>query len=322
MSPSDVHIRGKKKSSEQIIWQRSSHPVDIEILLAGQTPGLRLVDTDFDVLDFCLRCNYVTPTQACELGLSRSRAHARLGKLHQIGLLDRAWRVYERYIDMSGFRERRIGGWVYALSVDGFKFLSRSGNRFAKQWDGDWTARSSGEGTRKLSVSHELKRNAVLFGLLSASKQLGDLVVSWEGPRESEQYVAPRSPGAKSIILEPDGLLILNTGRPLFLEYEQSGRIDRFTNKMLSFNRYVAASGWKDRGFNLRPWVVYAVGSGEGTQERASGSFGGLVKLAHQILAAERHYLFLDETAWVQGDWQATTGEGKQVPFWETVLGW
>lgn len=322
LSPHGVRVASKRRGTEQLVWQRNPSPVAVETLLAEHVPGLSLQDIDYEMLEFCLRCNYVTPEQAEMLGTSRATAHRRLGKLFQIGLLDRVWRVYERYMDMVGFQERRIGGWVYTVSQSGFDFLLRTKNKYAVRWQGDWSPRSMGEGTRKLSVSHELTRNEVLLSALAAARQAGELVIGWEGPRESYQYVPPRSPGAKSVILEPDGLIVLRSGRPMFLEYEQSGRIDRFTKKMLDFNRYVAVSGWKESGFSQRPWMVYAVGSGDGTQERASGSLGGLVQMAGKLLTSERHYLFLDETAWVNGDWQATNGEGKQVPFWDTVLSW
>lgn len=300
------------------VWYHSPTPVPPEELIANRIKGFKMSAHDEYILEFALRYNFATSPLMKKAGMKQSTASVRLAKLFNLGLLDRMWHTYKRGMDWSGFKERNVGGWVYCLSQTGFDFLALSGVDPAPKWKGDWHPFSASLGSKKLSITHELYRNNVCLGMME-SGLLRDLTMYWMGPRESYQYVPPRSPGAKPVIIEPDSVIIAD-GVWLFIEYEQSGRRDRLMRKMNNVNRYMAVEGWRDQGIKIPPWIVYAVGEGRGTQNRLSGSLGGMVKLASKIFYARKRYLFIDDTSWNAGSWTATDADGNRVPFWETVL--
>lgn len=300
-------------SSGIVSWVRTEVQIDAQEILDGKIEDFLPTERDFNILEAALRYNYLTSTQIqllCPFGDVRS-GRRRLLRLHTIGLLDRAGFAYR-----MGGNSKRVGEYVYALSQTGFDMLRESGTRLAREWNGDWHPRSQGE-SRKLSLLHELGRNDVCLAMMGVAERRGRPIVSWLGPREAFHRVPPPTPGAQGQRIEPDSALILDTGRPLLIEYERSGRPDRFHEKLLNMRRYVSGEAWRER-YLQRPWVVYAIPSGKGTQDRAYGTFGALAKQAK--IGSAMRYLLLDDLSWTTGDWQATDSNGDLVDFWKTVL--
>jgi hypothetical protein len=167
-----------------------------------------------------------------------------------------------------------------------------------------WLLRSAGF-SRKLSLEHKLGRNDVALALLDAAAVRGRPCVEWQGPREAMHRVPPPTPGAPWQQVEPDSVIVLDTGRPLLLEYERTGRTDKFLRKVRAMRLYLASGAWKER-HTLAPW-----------EDRAAGSFGALAAQTRTTRAPR--YLLLDELAWTSGAWEAVDGSGRTVSFWETV---
>lgn len=326
-------VRKPLGRSAIVLWERDPRPdVAALKLLDGTVSGIRLQEEDFGILELALRYNFVTAAQVerqRKLLLASGEADPRLGRrlrgrltlLHSFGLLDRAWVRYRSKLpvaqlgDSSLSRTDFVGEWVYALSSKGMEILWRCEDANALRWRDDWQPRSEGQ-SYKLFIEHELGRNDVALALLEASAARGRPCSSWLGPRESYHRIAPPTPGASWQTVEPDGVILLDTGRPLLLEYERSGRADKFLTKVRAMRIYLAGGGWKER-YVLPPWVVYAVPSVTRTEGRYAGSFGALA--AQTRTSGAPRYLLLDELAWEGGAWEARNGKGEYVPFWDTV---
>lgn len=321
------------RASALVWWETTpTPPVPVEELkrpaihgtMAAAADAPLLLDLDIDtILDAALRYNYVTVRQ---LALWGSESHRRMSrhceKLFRIGLLDRAQIQYRikpvPFVSPAGelgTREHRIWEWAYALSQWGFAFLQQQLHPLALEWASDWRPRSTGE-SRKLSLAHELGRNDVALACWTATHRRNRDLMAWVGPREAYHRVPPATPGGTWQHVEPDSVLVCDNGRPLYLEYERSGRPDRLLKKAQVMRYYLASNAWKER-YALQPWVVYAVPSGSGTQGRQS-TYGQVAKVV-QAAGANR-YLILDATAWEQGHWEAYDGRGRLVSFWDTVF--
>ena len=328
-----VMLRRPVGRSAIVLWERDPMPeVTALDLLDGRVPGYQPQDDDFDLAELALRYNYFTGTQAetlWELQYEPSATPARLGRrlnerllaLHRVGVLDRAWVRYRPKAAMTQIgakvKSRRdfVGEWVYTLSTKGMEVLCLADNEWAVLWRADWTPKSHGH-SRKLSIEHELGRNDVALALMAAAKARGRPCQEWQGPREAYHRVAPPTPGAPWQHVEPDGVILLDTGRPVLLEYERSGRADKFLRKVRAMRTYLASGAWRDR-YVLSPWVVYAIPTVTRTERRYAGSFGKLAAQTRAVGAVR--YLLLDEVAWDGGAWEAVDANGQYVPFWETV---
>lgn len=316
--------RSMSPKSGVLIWDHDKSPeVTALDLLNAKNVNYLLTERDFGILEAMLQYNYLTARQAKSLFEFSSRgAQDRLTTMQQIGLLDRAWGRYRktpvpiRNGENLDSKLQSIGEWVYSLSSKGFEVLERSGFDLARAWSGSWVPRWHGE-SRKSSVAHELGRNDVCIAALKAAEHIGRPILEWHGPREAYQRVAPPTPGAPWQHIEPDSVLVLDTGRPLFIEYERSGRFNRIQKKIRDMRLYLASGAWKER-YPLRPWIVYALLPGTGTQRVIAGSYGGLITQVKSGGAVR--YLILDQTAWEHGTWEATNSDGKVVEFWKTVL--
>jgi len=325
-------LRGRRAI---VLWERDPAPeVSAEALMDGDAAGFRAQEDDFDLAEFALRYNVVTAAQAEAYWAlerrGRTRA-ARLGRhlrerlwaLHQVGLLDRAWVRYRLKVPVTQLgthglsRQDVVGEWAYALSAKGMAWLCLAENPWAVQWRDTWTPRSAGF-SRKLSVEHELGRNDVALALLATAAGRGRPCVEWQGPREAVHRVAPPTPGAPWQQVEPDSVIVLDTGRPLLLEYERTGRADKFLRKVRAMRLYLASGAWKER-YALPPWVVYAIPVTGRPEDRPAGSFGVLA--AQTRTTGAPRYLLLDELAWAGGAWEAVDASGRTVPFWDTVWG-
>ena len=317
-----------------LLWERDPHPeITVDMIVDGRAPGFIPQSLDFEVLELLLRYNFMTARQSSlalqvrdgntEVPTHVARKVARhLQALHEVGLADRAWgryRLKTPILQMSGdpvmARHNWVSEWIYALSSKGFTVLVRSANEWAVSWRDDWTARADTV-SRKNSVEHELGRNDVALAILQAAALRDRPCPEWLGPRESYHRVAPPTPGAPWQHIEPDSVITLDTGRPLFLEYERSGRADKFLRKVRAMRMYLASGAWKER-YVLSPWVVYAIPSATRSDQRFAGSFGDLA--AQTRTAGTARYLLLDELAWEGGAWEATDARGQYVDFWNTV---
>lgn len=326
-------VRKPLGRSALVLWERDPRPdVSAAALLDSSVSGFRLQEEDFWILELALRYNFVTAAQAerhQKMLLSDRDRDPRLGRrlrgrltlLHGNGLLDRAWVRYRSKLpvsqlgDVSLSRKDFVGEWAYALSSKGMDLLWRTQDENAVRWHDDWQPRSAGQ-SYKLFIEHELGRNDVALALLEASVARGRPCASWLGPRESYHRIAPPTPGASWQTVEPDGVILLDTGRPLLLEYERSGRADKFLRKVHAMRLYLAGGGWKER-YTLMPWVVYAIPSTTRTERRYAGSFGELATQTRTSGASR--YLMLDELSWEGGAWEARNSKGEYVPFWDTV---
>lgn len=310
-----------------VVWERDPHPdITVDDILEGKTGvGLGL---DFEVLEAALRYNYLTALQFRGLGSREEpidpttpafwrRVRRRFQRLHEVGLLDRAWVRYRpKTVDSTAVAGVPLAGeWAYAVSVKGMELLVRTNSPWARRWESDWRPRSAGE-SRKLSIAHELGRNDVAVAMWAEARTLGHPLIEWEGPREAYHRVAPPTPGAPWQHVEPDSVLILHTGRPLLLEYERSGRADKFLAKVRAMRMYLASGAWKERHPST-PWIVYAVPSFVRTESRESGSFGALAAQAKTLHSSR--YLFVNDEQLRQGNWDAVDSDGRRVPFWPTV---
>ena len=299
----------------------------VQEILAGDSAGFMLVEDDFAILESALKYNYVTARQMSLLltGDSASRdVQRRLTILLDHGLLSRAWSAY-RTTPMPvtledgelGTRQKNVKEYIFALSQKGFDLLAAVDHQLAVEWEGHWQSRALVP-SRKNSLAHELGRNEVCLAMIRATKAFGRPIVDWRGPREAYHRFVPSAPGSSALLSEPDSILLLDNGRPLFIEYERSGRIARFHKKMMDTRNYMVAGGWKQR-FGLQPWVVYAVPEGTGTQERESGSYGGLLRQA--VMGSAMRYLLLDQASWESGTWDAVKADGTMTSLWKVVLG-
>lgn len=316
-----------------VLWERDPRPeIEVASLLDGMVQGFRWQEEDFEILDLALRYNFVTADQLVRYWKIqvvdadkdvrvRRRLNSRLSKLHAMGMLDRAWIRYRFSTPVAQLggdsltRSDFVGEWVYALSAKGMEVLWRNRDENALRWRDDWQPRSLGN-SYKLSVEHELGRNDVVLAILESAVARGRPCMTWLGPREAYHRIAPPTPGAPWQTVEPDGVILLDTGRPLLIEYERSGRADKFLRKVRAMRLYLAGGGWKER-YSLMPWVVYAIPSTTRTERRYAGSFGDLATQTRTSGASR--YLMLDELAWEGGAWEARDGKGAYVPFWDTV---
>lgn len=316
-----------------VLWERDPMPTVTALdLLDGRVPGYQPQDDDFDLAELVLRYNYFTAAQAealWELNNTSAakprrlgiRLNERLRALYSVGALDRAWVRYRPKAAMTQMgnkaksRQDFVGEWVYAVSLKGMEFLCLADSEWAVQWRADWTPKSHGH-SRKLSIEHELGRNDVALALMAAAAARGRPCQEWQGSREAYHRVAPPTPGAPWQHVEPDGVILLDTGRPLLLEYERSGRADKFLRKVRAMRMYLASGAWRER-YVLSPWVVYAIPTVTRTERRYAGSFGDLAAQTRATGAAR--YLLLDEVAWEGGAWEAVDADGQYVPFWDTV---
>lgn len=326
-------VRKPRGRSAIVLWERDPKPGMSAIeLLDGSAPGFRLQEEDFEILDLVLRYNFATVAQLYRYWRNqvvdidhdkrlKRRLTGRVTLLHAQGLLDRAWIRYRPKTPVAQLggttltRKDFVGEWVYALSVKGMDVLWHNGDDNAQRWRDDWQPRSLGQ-SYKLSIEHELGRNDVALALLEAASARSRPCAAWLGPREAYHRIAPPTPGAPWQTVEPDGVILLDTGRPLLLEYERSGRADKFLRKVRAMRLYLASGGWKER-YALAPWVIYAIPSVTRTERRYAGSFGALA--AQTRTSGAPRYLLLDELAWEGDVWEARDGKGDYVPFWDTV---
>ena len=309
-------------------WERGKDADKFTVtdILSGQSSGFFLVETDFEIMTAALRYNFSTARQLVILldGRAAKRdVQRRLAILHNYGLVERLWGIY-RTTPMPvslpdgsiGTKDKRIKEYIFALSQKGFDLLVRSENEYAVAWQGNWQPKAWSS-SRKNSLMHELGRNDVCLAMLQALRVLGRPAIDWRGPREAFHRYVPPAPGAAAILAEPDSVLILDNGRPLFVEYERSGRPERFYRKLINMRTYIASNGWKQRYLGS-PWIVYAIPVGLGTQKVTSGTYGGLVHQA--VMGNAMRYLLLDQTSWETGSWDAVRSDGSIVSLWKTVL--
>lgn len=291
-----------------VYWDRPGRIVDPAEFLAGRTPALQ--EKDLAVLDALLRYNFLTPHQARRLWLwSERAAQHRLARLHRLGWADRG------RAGNTAAAGRPPS--VYALSQAGFDLLRQTGHALAGDWADHWRPKRA-TGSQKLSVIHELGRNDVCIALLETARALGIEVLDWEGPGETAQKFLADPTNHDWQRIEPDAVILLDRWQPLMIEYERSGRDSKFQKKVRALRAYLVGRHWQSR-YPREPWVVYAVPSGTGTQGVLGGSYGGMALQAG--MTGARNYLFLDEEAWEQGTWMATTGDGTVANFWDVVLG-
>lgn len=317
-----------------LLWERDPRPeITADMILDGRAPGFVPQALDFALLELLVRYNFMTTRQSSialqvrsgdpEVPAYVARKTARhLQALHGVGLADRAWgryRLKTPILQMGGepipARQHWVSEWIYALSPKGFATLVRSADEWAVAWRDEWAARADTL-SRKNSVEHELGRNDVALAMLQAAAMRGRPCPEWLGPREAYHRVAPPTPGAPWQHVEPDSVITLDNGRPLLLEYERSGRADKFLRKVRAMRMYVASGAWKER-YVLAPWVIYAVPSATRSDQRFAGSFGDLA--AQTRTAGAARYLLLDELAWEGGAWEATNARGQYVDFWTAV---
>jgi len=315
--------------SAMVRWEAGKEAAKFspEEILSGESTGFLLVDDDFNILEVALRYNYVTARQISLLLTNDSASRdvqRRLTILLDHGLLSRAWSTY-RTTPMPvtlrngeiGTRVKNIKEYIFTISQKGFDLLLTADQPLAAEWQGNWQPKDLTP-SRKNSLAHELGRNDVCLAMMRALNALGRPVADWRGPREAFHRFSPGIPGAVAQLSEPDSILLLDNGRPLFIEYERSGRIGRFHKKMIDTRNYMVSGGWKQR-FGLQPWVVYAIPEGTGTQERASGSYGGLLQQA--VMGNAMRYLLLDQASWESGTWDAVKADGTIGSLWKVVLG-
>ncbi|MDA8207084.1 MAG: replication-relaxation family protein [Thermaerobacter sp.] len=312
-----------KKTYSTTHWDRSSQsaPTLNQIF---NNPAFRGQERDFDILIAALRYNYLTPRQVAQFTQSNLRGiQRRLNQLHAIGLLDRTRYSYRQdpYAKVRKNGDiitlyRPVNESVYALSPLGMEYLVWGEEPLAIDWQDDWRPKTVGY-SRKLSMGHELARNDVCLAMMAEAEQLNRPMMDWMSSREGYARLPATSNGHATHI-EPDAVLLLDTGRPLLVEYERSGRSTKYHAKIRNFRRYLAGGYWKEQ-YALEPWVVYAVAPGLGTQQTPKGSYNGLIEAVQSFGA--RRYLVLNDDAWREGQWKAANSEGRLVNFWETVWG-
>lgn len=311
--------------NQQIIhWYRyGSSPQTVQELI--DTNERRTQERDFDILNALLRYNYMTAHQISRTLEAPLRSiQRRMVQLYKMGLMERARFAYQQdpypKIQPDGSLNtgyRPISEWVYVLSQLGMDYLEWGEEPLAKEWASAWRPKSIGS-SRKLSLDHELSRNDACLSIIEEGARRNRYIIDWMGSRESYARI-PASPNGGAGAIEPDAILLLDTGRPLFVEYERSGRTTRFHSKARNLRRYFLGGYWKDQ-FVLEPWVIYAVSDDNNrTQNTASGSYQGLANTAK--LFGARRYLLLNENAWRDGRWSALNSEGRLVDFWDTVWG-
>lgn len=323
---SKQHVIQMPPKSAIAQWERGkdADKFSVQDMLTGKSSGFFLVEDDFAILTALLRYNFSTGRQMTMLlaeETAKRDVQRRLLVLFNNGLIERRWGMY-RTTPMpitlpngeTGTRFKNIKEYIFALSQKGFDLLAQSEEELAVAWQANWLPKAL-TNSRKNSLRHELGRNDVCLAMFGALRALGRPAIDWRGPREAFHRYVPGSPGAAALMAEPDSVLILDNGHPLFLEYERSGRPERFYKKMVNMRIYIAAGGWKQRYIG-RPWVVYAIPDGLGTQKR--GAYGSLLKQA--IMGNAMRYLLLDQASWETGTWDAVGPDGLIVPLWKTVL--
>lgn len=307
-----------------VLWEKGAvaDQYTVAQILTGDAADFVPVEDDFMLLESLLRYNYLSGQQANRL--AGHDVHKRLSALFNLGLADRTWGTYRTTQVMvilknmeSANRTKHIKERVFALSQKGLDLLVEIGSELAVAWAGDWQPKSR-SGSRKNSLAHELGRNDFCLAVIRAANNLGQPVIDWRGPREAFHRYSPGT-GAAALLSEPDSVLVLANGQPVLVEYERSGRVDRFYKKMMATHNYLASGGWKQRFGDVRPWVVYAIPEGTGTQMRASGSYGGLLKQA--VVGNAMRYALVDQAAWEMGTWDAVTSDGTVTSLWHLLLG-
>lgn len=307
--------------SAVVRWNLDPRPaISAEDILKDQVEGFKIQDSDFLILEMLLRYNYATTQQISRmLHYIMRYTQKRLKHLADLGLVDQGIVSYRSLVfpkfhkDGSvGERIKHIQEWGYALAQKGMELLTLANNEWAVRWAHDWRPRSAGE-SRKLSIAHELGRNDMCLALIEyAAGHQHELI--WKGPRESFQRIPPSYSGGTMGSLQPDSVLILDTGRPLFIEYERTGRLEKIHDKIRDVRNYLAAQCWKDR-YVAEPWILYAVEDGA---ERIAGRIGGMLEAARKL--GSRRYVLCDESAWKAGHWRCWTGQGDRKPLWDIIL--
>lgn len=293
---------------QYVPWKRQGQPmVSIDDVMGLTAHRSTLTDLDTAVLEGLLRYNFLTTQQASRLWEVPIRTiKRRFQTLFQWGLVDRG------SLPDDGAGRRQL---VYALSRKGFEVLERSEHFLALAWRDDWKPKSE-TGSQRLSVLHELGRNEVCIAICETAKARKHPVLDWEGAREGGQRFVSNAATHEWHRIDPDAVLILDDMRPLFIEYERSGRDSKFQKKVRALRTYLVSGQWQTR-YPKEPWVVYAIPKGVGTQGVVGGSLGGMV--ANAGMTGARNYVMLDEDSWTQGTWLAMTSDGKVANFWDVI---
>ena len=277
-------------------WTVEEPKYDPETLVRGTGPGgFRLTVRDLAFMEVLLERNYLARRHIARLGTREgvgdglgetwfptwARANHRLLELCHMGLLART-RV------TSWNHETPIGAeMAYSLTRHGFKCLCVAQYQTAldleRTWREPWRLASP-----RINLAHDLAAldfaDAVMDALASGCG------ITFVSSRYLVQRVGAsrihRAP--KRDTIDPDAAVIVDLDKRsevLLLEYEESIRPNKLSEKITAYRSYFEARSWRAR-FPSQPRVILSVSGGSDRQRYWKNALGSTLSVAETFGAA------------------------------------